>query len=165
LVRLERACDAVRMHDAATAQDTSAGQWMTYAELASARGVSYRAAVRTTQRQRLRRQPGNDGKVRVWVTPDVAQPPQGAQGGAHAQRIHPDVRQSVEISALSDAVTALREANTGLVQTLDRVLAQQADTQAQVERERARADQAIDRERAWWSMPRWRRLLDAWKGA
>jgi len=49
-------------------------EWMTYAQLAEARGISLRAAVRMTQRQRLRRQPGNDGKVRVLVPRDMLKP-------------------------------------------------------------------------------------------
>jgi hypothetical protein len=33
-----------------------------------------------------------------------------------------------------------------------------------VERERARADQAIARERQWWQQGRWRRAWAAWRG-
>ena len=64
------------MYDASDAQDDGAGdgQWMTYAELGQHRGISARAAVRMTQRQRLRRQPGNDGKVRIWVPRDMLEP-------------------------------------------------------------------------------------------
>lgn len=58
-------------------------RWMTYAELAEARGIKEPGAVRLVQRRRWERQPGNDGSVRVAVplvelrlsrpvTPDVA---------------------------------------------------------------------------------------------
>jgi hypothetical protein len=56
--------------------DAGSGQWMTYDELARARGINRRAAVRLSQRHRLRRQPGNDGLARIWVPNDVATPPQ-----------------------------------------------------------------------------------------
>jgi hypothetical protein len=36
------------------------GAWMTYGQLADARGISRRAAIRLTQRHRWRRQKGND---------------------------------------------------------------------------------------------------------
>jgi hypothetical protein len=49
---------------------------MTYDQLAEARHISRRAAVRMTQRQRLRRQPSNDGHVLVWVPRDMLSPSQ-----------------------------------------------------------------------------------------
>jgi hypothetical protein len=48
------------------------GQWMTYAALAEARGITRKAAVRMTQRHRWRRTPGNDGTVRVLVPNGMA---------------------------------------------------------------------------------------------
>ena len=48
------------------------GSWMTYGQLAEARQIGRRAAVRLAQRHHLRRQPGNDGSVRVWVPADMA---------------------------------------------------------------------------------------------
>ncbi len=42
-------------------------RWMTYAELAEARGIKEPAAVRLVQRRRWERQPGNDGAARVAV--------------------------------------------------------------------------------------------------
>ena len=58
--------------DKADAADMGDGQWMTYGQLAEARQIGRRAAVRLAQRHRLRRQPGNDGSVRVWVPADMA---------------------------------------------------------------------------------------------
>ena len=58
--------------DNADAADTGDGQWLTYGQLAEARQIGRRAAVRLAQRHRLRRQPGNDGTVRVWVPADMA---------------------------------------------------------------------------------------------
>jgi hypothetical protein len=58
-------------HSNSRSDSSDDGQWMTYAELAEARGIKLRAAVRQVQRQALRRQPGNDGKTRVWVPYDI----------------------------------------------------------------------------------------------
>jgi hypothetical protein len=58
--------------DETHAADTGDGSWMTYGQLAEARQIGRRAAVRLAQRHRLRRQPGNDGSVRVWVPADMA---------------------------------------------------------------------------------------------
>src|SRR5262249_46803243 len=52
--------------------DTGDGTWMTYGQLADARQIGNRAAVRLAQRHHLRRQPGNDGSVRIWVPADMA---------------------------------------------------------------------------------------------
>ena len=46
---------------------TDDSRWMTYAELAMARGIKEPAAVRLVQRRGWERQPGNDGAVRVAV--------------------------------------------------------------------------------------------------
>lgn len=42
-------------------------RWMTYAELAQARGIKEPAAVRLVQRRGWERQPGNDGAARIAV--------------------------------------------------------------------------------------------------
>jgi hypothetical protein len=60
------------MDDAGTPADAGDGSWLTYGHLAEARQIGRRAAVRLAQRHHLRRQPGNDGTVRVWVPADMA---------------------------------------------------------------------------------------------
>jgi hypothetical protein len=52
--------------------DEPNGAWMTKAELALVRGISVASAYRLIRRQGWRRQPGNDGKVRVLVPTDWA---------------------------------------------------------------------------------------------
>jgi hypothetical protein len=42
-------------------------RWMTFAELAAARGIGRVSAERLVRRHKWRRQPGNDGRVRVLV--------------------------------------------------------------------------------------------------
>jgi hypothetical protein len=51
--------------------DIGGGQWLTYEELAKARGIQRLAAVRLTQRHKWRRQRGNDGHARVLVPDDM----------------------------------------------------------------------------------------------
>jgi hypothetical protein len=49
-------------------------RWLTYAELGQARGISTASATRLAFRRKWRRQPGNDGIVRVAVPADEDQP-------------------------------------------------------------------------------------------
>ncbi len=56
--------------------DVGDGAWLTYDQIAASRRITRRAAVRMTQRHRLRRQPGNDGLIRVWVPHDMVGPSQ-----------------------------------------------------------------------------------------
>lgn len=46
---------------------TDDSRWMTYAELAEARGIKEPAAIRLVQRRRWERQAGNDGAARIAV--------------------------------------------------------------------------------------------------
>jgi hypothetical protein len=49
-------------------------RWMTFAELAGARGISKAAAERLVRRHKWRRQPGNDGRVLVLVPAEATAP-------------------------------------------------------------------------------------------
>jgi hypothetical protein len=63
----------IRATDAGNVATADAGgSWMTYDQLAAARQITRRAAIRLAQRHRLRRQPGNDGHARVFVPADMA---------------------------------------------------------------------------------------------
>jgi hypothetical protein len=76
----------------ATTGPTTQANWLTYDQFAASRRITRRAAVRMTQRHHLRRQPGNDGLIRVWVPHDMAKPSQrvtlpddlGAEGSNNA---------------------------------------------------------------------------------
>ena len=48
------------------------GVWLTKADIARVRGITIASAYRLIRRQGWRRQPGNDGKIRVLVPPDWA---------------------------------------------------------------------------------------------
>jgi hypothetical protein len=113
------------------------GQWMTYAEIADARGIKRIAAVRLTQRHGWRRQKGNDGFARVLVPPDMLRPER-----AHAGNIAGDVTGDSRVpSLLAQTVaaleTALTEANGRADSALalaDRTLTQLADADARADK-------------------------------
>ena len=134
---------------------TDDSRWMTYAELAMARGIKEPAAVRLVQRRGWERQPGNDGAIRVavpvpelrpsrTVTPVVA-PDITLVGGDSLER---------EIRRADQAETALRELRAiaeqrALDLTAALVRAATAEGEARVLRE------ALDDARR----PAWRRWL------
>jgi chromosome segregation ATPase len=116
------------------------GAWLTYDQLAEVRHITRRAAVRMTQRHRLRRQPGNDGHVRVWVPHDMASPSQRQShhddGGDDASDDARDTGLLAgALSTLEDAVSALRE-------QLDAANTRADRAEAAVAAERLRADRA-----------------------
>jgi hypothetical protein len=113
------------------------GQWMTLAELARARGTSKASAARLVRRHKWRRQPGNDGHVRVLVPAEKADRPADRPAGAlaviqaalaaqeraeaRAERAESRVeRLAAELAAAlaradsAEAVLALREAELAL---------------------------------------------------
>jgi uncharacterized protein YicC (UPF0701 family) len=166
--------------------DSADGErWMTYAEIADMRGCSRAAAERWTQRQKLRRQPGNDGKTLVLVAPNVVEQ-------AHPRRVPradpADITPALAAfeqalntirEAHASEVSALREAHAGETSTLREQLEQaRAQAIAALERAEARADaadaaalaaqdaaEAIRREReVEWARGRWARLRAAWRG-
>jgi hypothetical protein len=114
------------------------GRWLSYAELAELRGISRKAAMRLTLRHRWRRQPANDGTVRVCVPPDVA----------HRQTLRRDPRDDPpHDAALADANRRASDA----IALADRLAAQLADAGMRADRAEERAAQeriAADRFRA-----------------
>lgn len=135
--------------------DGSDGSWLTYAQLAATRGISRRAAVRMTQRQCLRRQPGNDGKVRVWVPADLAElSPRASQRDDRDD----DARDNNSllasaVAALEDAVQVLREqleraeaGRDGERQRAEAAERQAGQAEARADRAERRADRAEARE-------------------
>jgi hypothetical protein len=115
------------------------GRWVTYDELAKLRGITKASAERLVFRNRWRRQRGNDRTVRALVpldslsgdtSPDVSAPmPPDA-----SPDMSPDARR-----ALSSALTALEDAVSALRDQLDATNARA---------ERAEADRAEEHRRA-----------------
>jgi hypothetical protein len=124
------------------------GAWMTYKQLAESRHISPRAAVRMTQRHRLRRQPGNDGQVLVWVPRDVAEPQRQSQRDDRSDDTGDNAR---DTGLTAGALAALE---TAILSLTERALvaerrADGAETVIAAERSRAdRADAALTAERA-----------------
>ena len=101
-----------------------AGRWLSYAELAEARGITRKAAARLTLRHRWRRQPGNDGAVRVWV-------PDGDMTHRQTPRHAPTAMTAPDIEA---ALTAANSRADAALAVADRALAQLAEAQARADR-------------------------------
>ena len=104
------------------------GVWLTKAEFAERRQISQASADRLIRRQGWRRQPGNDGRVRVLV-------PEGALGR------HPEGDQRAAppegTAAVESVLAALREAHVGEIGRLTGALGR---AEARADAERARAD-------------------------
>jgi hypothetical protein len=144
--------------------DGTEGRWLTYDELAEVRGIRRIGAVRLAQKRRWRRQPGNDGRVRVLVPPDALaqvrgtrQPRPKAEGDREGDR---DGATSVA-AAFERALTAVQEAHAVEVGALREQLgaAEKARAEAQGTAESLRQADAARKARG-----RLRRAWDGWKG-
>ena len=120
--------------------DAGDGAWLTYNQIAASRRITRRAAVRMTQRHHLRRQPGNDGLVRVWVPHAMAEPsPRVTLHDDAGDDADDDARDS---GAIVGEIAALRERAEGAERRAEK--AEQRADQADADRRAAegRADQA-----------------------
>src|SRR5262249_10415905 len=140
--------------------DTEAGVWMTYDEIAVARRIERIGAVRLVQRHRWRRQAGNDGKARILVPHDALEPRRGARIGGDTTKpgdagndtaidtgiSAPDSAGTV--TAFETALTALREAKDGEITTLREAIAGLQSTIAGAEERAGRAEARVEAERA-----------------
>jgi hypothetical protein len=147
--------------DAGAGDDAGDGVWVTYGELAKARNIERRAAVRLAQRHRWRRQAGNDGLTRALVPPDWLKPVDRARdvaGDDVARRTSDDAPDDAgnvarAIAVLQQAVDVLQDqfaaervrgddardkadraetTTAGLRQRLDDLTAKLADAQAEL---------------------------------
>jgi hypothetical protein len=157
--------------------DGDDGRWMTFAELAEARGTSKRAAVVLVRRHCWRRQRNNAGHVIALVPPAWTELTAGDNGEGHSERHDPEPVpfHARALAALEDALAALREGHTREVTDLRERL---AETTARAEQAEARANQArAEAEEALHGVERLRqaeearkargrlaRLRAAWKG-
>ena len=104
--------------------DDGGGVWMTYREIAAARGIKPEAAVRLVQRRKWPKQErSNDGLAHVLVPPDWIRPADGATPPDVAPRHRPP--SSPEFAgAIQAAIDALREAKDGEITALREQLAE-----------------------------------------
>jgi hypothetical protein len=118
--------------------DAEGARWLTYRQLAEARGISRLSAERLVRRHRWRRQADNQGVARVLVPPEWVEAVDS--GGTD---VTPDTREDIspDRRLLAGAMAALESAVTGLRAQLDeanrrgaaaeaRVIALEADNRA-----------------------------------
>jgi chromosome segregation ATPase len=125
------------------------GRWMTYAELGLVRGISKESALKLALRRKWRKQPDNQGQVRVYVPLDWAgsRDKRAAPGAEARADISMDV--STVIKPLEAAIAALQEQLAALRADQERERASWTERltglRADLERERQRADRAEKR--------------------
>jgi hypothetical protein len=118
--------------------DDATGRWLTYAELAEARGITRKAAARLTLRHRWRRQPGNDGVTRVLV-PDAKLAHR--QSGRHDAEPQPLIAQAV--AALETAVMSLTDQLAKAEGRATTATARAEQAEARANQARAEAEEAL----------------------
>ena len=149
-----------------------AGVWLTYSELAAARGIKRAGAIRLVQRQHWPRRAGsNDGLAHVLVPHDWAKPIARAPAKRRTPVSRPATSPPAYVAAIETAIAALREQ-----QAAERVswgerltaseaerarLAEQCAQVAVLQLEIARLERAAEADRA---LGRWARLRRAWRG-
>ena len=143
---------------ATNAEATGGVTWMTYREIAAARGITHAAAIRLVQRHRWQKRDGsNDGLAHVLVPHDAVQPtpPVRRPPVMPIQRpLSSGPTTPPDTAAFETALAAIREAHAGETAALrDQVTAaisraDQAEAGREAERERAdRAERGRDAER------------------
>ena len=141
-----------RMPNDALDDRPSDGKWITKAELAAVRGIDLASASRLIRRRGWRRQPGNDGRIRVLVPVDfLASPTDGPSNGpmdspADEATPAPPVPADVQTDAApapSDIEADIKALRHDLT-----VLFEQKMTAAEARAERAEAALAGERSRA-----------------
>lgn len=102
------------------------GTWLTKAEIARVRGITIASAYRLIRRQGWRRQPGNDGKIRVLVPSDWANGHGAGQSAVPSDvlSINPLTRQlavpsAVPLTRPSDATSDRPSDEAGLVRLIE----------------------------------------------
>jgi len=128
--------------------DEADAQWMTFAELAAARGISRDSAIALVRRKRWRRQRDNRGHTLALVPNDG---PELRRAIPVIQGDHPPDNRGVTpfhaqaLAALEDALTALREAKDGEIATLRDVVDGMRSIVVRAEDRATRADNRADR--------------------
>lgn len=165
-------------------QDDGNTKWLSYPELAEARGISKASAVRLARRRKWLKRHGNDGGVRVAVPegedqPKRDDPEDGREDNPRDD--HEDNRED-DLRDIRENISSITKAFDAAIATLREQL-QAANTRADQERQRAdqereRADraetrlreaqeqlQATEQQRVeFWSRSRWQRIRAMWRG-
>jgi hypothetical protein len=141
------------------ADDSEDGRWLSYAELAQARSIDVRSAIRTVRNRRWPKQKGNDGKIRVLVPTEFLEAKRYDR-----PEIQPEVTR--EISRLEARVEFLTEQLNHERGRADSAEAQLTDMRVREGAAQARADElraVMDRLTAWPGAGAWARLRELWQ--
>jgi hypothetical protein len=151
------------------ADDLPVGEWLTLRQLAASRNISKNSAERLVRRHKWRRQPGNDGFIRVLVPP-------GEEAPQRVETERPDRLQELREGVL-EVIRPLQQAIGVLEAQLSEANARAAKAEQAAIDERLRADrlqarleddlqvarkdaEALRRrEDEWWRQGRLRRVL------
>jgi hypothetical protein len=150
--------------------DVGVGVWMTYTELAAARGIARAGAIRLVQRQRWQRRAGsNDGLAHVLVPHDWAKPIARAPAKRQRPAQRPATSPPAYATAFETALTALREqqAHERGAWEYDRTAWTEERTrlQAMVDAMRGEIDGLELERNTLRALSRWARIRRAWRGA
>lgn len=132
------------------------GVWLTKAELAQRRAISVASATKLIRRSGWRRQPGNDGRIRVLVPWDHAgtsredsEPPTdhvpGTEGRDSSAAFETaltaiEAAHAAELAAIRAQADASEQGRIAVQELADRAMAQLADAGERADRADARAD-------------------------
>jgi hypothetical protein len=114
------------------------GRWMSLKELASSRRISVASAARLMRRRHWRRQPGNDGHIRVWV-------PAGEQ--APKADVRADDRMDVTAETRPDALPDIRSGVMEVIRPLQDAIAVLETQLSEANARAIRAEQSVATER------------------
>jgi hypothetical protein len=144
-------------------------RWLSYPELAAARGISKPSAIRLARRRKWIKRRGNDGGVRVGVPEGEDQPKRDSPEDDRVDNRQDGLRDSREdvssiVSAFEAGLAAFREQVEAERQRADKAEAARDVAEQAREAAAARQREVEDDAAAWWSRSRWQRLRAAWKG-
>jgi hypothetical protein len=123
--------------------ESADGRWMTYAELGQARGISKESALKLAIRHKWRKQPDNEGHVRVYVPIAWA----GSQDTGVDTRADTRVDMSIVVKPLEAAIMTLREQLTAVRADQERERAAMAEQLTDIREQLTAARADLDRER------------------
>jgi hypothetical protein len=142
-------------------------RWLSYAELAEARGIDVRSAIRTVRNRRWPKQKGNDGKIRALVPTEFLDGKRHDPPKARPEfptEVPPEI--TAKISRLETRIEALGEQLEHERGRADAAEAQVVELRVREGVALARAEERqamLDRLTAWPGAGAWARLRDIWQ--
>jgi hypothetical protein len=128
------------------ADDRADGRWMSLKELAASRRISVPSAARLMRRRKWRRQPGNDGHIRVWV-PAGEQEPKADDRADDRVDVPPEARADSIPDIRADALADIRSGVMEIIRPLQDAIAVLEVQLTEANARAGRAEQAVTDER------------------